>query len=764
MLDSLLALPSTWLALAAGLGAIAVGIVRLILHRRDAPAWVPGSRYVQIAAPPEVDPQGAEALWTHLGAISRSPWQRFWRGQPHVVFEYRFRANAMTVRLWLPAPLSAGIAADAVQAAWPGARCTVADAEPPLSESEHRAGGRLTWSGFADAPVATDAPVDRARGLIAAGLSGGRDAVAVVQVAARPASPREVRALRRTADGAHHHRTGLLDEVLDLFGLAGPKTTGPVRESATLTRHRRAAADRLGGLLWTTGVRWAVAVSGGEAPRVIEAHAARLGGAASALTGAAGIRRRSSPGAAAWCNRWAPDGAIVLTCAEIGVLAHLPSDEVVPALERAGARSVAVPVGAISGGRNTKTLGVGADGRRLAISVVDSRHHTHVVGPTGSGKSVLLHHLIMGDIRARRPVVVIDPKGDLVDDVVNSLDPATARGRLVLIDPAQPGPHPGIDPLAGPDSEVVIDHFTGICRRIWERHWGPRADDILRNSLRTLFVAGDPALRHLPSLLTNKAYRAPLVAAIDDPMVLGGFWNSFDNLSQAVQSQAVGPVLSRIRALLGHEFVRDTIGSPERAFDLEAAINTDGIVLARLPKGVLGDDTARLLGSVLTAKVWQAATTRARLPEAKRRDATLYLDEFQNFLNLPYAVEDMLAEARGLHLGMVLAHQHWAQLDRGLQFAVSANARTKVFFATSPEDARLLARHTAPNLSEHDLEHLPAFTVACRPFHDGRTLPACTLATLPPAEPAGQTKAVRRLAASEPAFSPKPSKPARRNR
>lgn len=755
-MGDLLLLPSTWLLAALGLGAGVVGLVRLVLHQRDARTWAPGSAYVQIAAPPEVDPRGAEALWTHLGAISRAPWHRFWYGQPHVVFEYRFTADAMTVRLWLPAPISAGIAVDAVQAAWPGARCAIIDAEPPLPDDPRCLGGRLSWSGMSRVPVATEGPVDRLRGLIAAGLSGRRDAVAVVQVAARPASPREVRALQRTADGTRFHRGSELGAFADLYGFGGAKPTGAVREPATVTRFRRSTADRLGGLLWASGVRWAVSNPPEQPQRSADAHAARLGGAASALTGTAGLRRRRSVQAARWCNAWVPDNAIVLTCAEVGTLAHLPSDEVVPALERAGARSVAVPVGSSSGGRNTKTLGVGTDGRRLAISVTDSRHHTHVVGPTGSGKSVLLHHLIMGDIRAGRPVVVIDPKGDLVDDVVNSLDPDTARGRLVLIDPAQPGPHPGLDPLAGADSEVVIDHFTGICRRIWERHWGPRADDILRNSLRTLFWAGDPALRHLPSLLTNKAYRAPLVAAIDDPMVLGGFWNSFDNLSQAVQAQAVGPVLSRIRALLGHEFVRDTIGSPERAFDLEAAINTNGIVLARLPKGVLGDDTARLLGSVLTAKVWQAATARARRPEAKRRDATLYLDEFQNFLNLPYAVEDMLAEARGLHLGMVLAHQHWAQLDRGLQFAVSANARTKVFFATSPEDARLLARHTAPNLSEHDLEHLPAFTIACRAFHAGRTLPACTLTTLPPASPAGHTEAVRDLAVLEPAFAPPP--------
>lgn len=752
-MDSLLHDPATWLVLAALLAAALVGAVRLMLHHRDAKTWRPGARYVTVAAPPDVDPRGAAALWTHLGAVSRSPWHRFWAGQPHVVFEYRFSGTAMTIRIWVPAPVSAGIVADAVEAAWPGARCTITDAEPPLPDTGMSEGGRLAWTGLAGEPVTTESPIDQLRGLIAAGLSGRRDAAAVVQVSARPATPREVRGLRRTADGATR-RTGLLDEILDLFGLGGPKTSGTVKEPVTLSRYRRAAADRLGGLLWTVGIRWAASAPDERAQQSVAAHASRIGAAAAALTGAAGIRRRRLPNAAAWCNTWAYEGTILLTCSEVGTLAHLPADEVVPSMERAGSRAVAAPIGALSGGRNTKTLGIGPDGRRLAIRVTDARHHMHIVGPTGSGKSVLLHHLIMGDIRAHRPVVVIDPKGDLVDDVVNSLHMDTVKDRLVLIDPSTSAPHPGLDPLAGADSEVVIDHFTGICRRIWERHWGPRADDILRNALRTLFVAGDPALRHLPSLLTNKAYRAPLVAAIDDPMVLGGFWASFDNLSQTVQAQAVGPVLSRIRALLGHEFVRDTIGSPEHAFDLERAINTDGIVLARLPKGQLGDDTARLMGSVLTARVWQAATARARIPERQRRDTVLYLDEFQNFLNLPYAVEDMLAEARGLHLGMVLAHQHWAQLDRGLQFAVSANARTKVFFATGPEDAHLLARHTAPNLSEHDLQHLDAFTVACRAYADGRVLPACTLSTLPPAEPVGQGTTIRRYATEHPAFTP----------
>ena len=172
-----------------------------------------------------------------------------------------------------------------------------------------------------------------------------------------------------------------------------------------------------------------------------------------------------------------------------------------------------------------------------------------------------------------------------------------------------------------------------------------------------------------------------------------------------------------------------------------------GICLVRVPKGMLGDETARLLGSFVVAKVWQAATHRARLGQMARVDAALYVDECQNFLNLPRSFDEMLAEARGYGLSMVLAHQHLAQLPRELREAVSANARTKVFFSLSPEDAHALSRHVAPELSEHDLSHLGAFQAAARLVVAGEETPAFTLRTRPGrlAQP-GRLDAVRAAA------------------
>jgi hypothetical protein len=109
----------------------------------------------------------------------------------------------------------------------------------------------------------------------------------------------------------------------------------------------------------------------------------------------------------------------------------------------------------------------------------------------------------------------------------------------------------------------------------------------------------------------------------------------------------------------------------------------------------------------------------------------LVIDECQNFLNLPYGIAEILAEARGLRLSLTLAHQHLAQLPRDLREGISSNARNKIIFNVGPDDARDLARHTLPQLGEHDLAHLDAFHAAARLVHHGAETPAFTVRTRP---------------------------------
>ena len=369
--------------------------------------------------------------------------------------------------------------------------------------------------------------------------------------------------------------------------------------------------------------------------------------------------------------------------------------------------------------------------RAVPLAVEDGRFHTHVVGATGSGKSTLLANMALADMRAGRGVVLIDPKGDLVDDLLARL-PEQALSRLVLIDPKETEAPPAQNVLEGEPAEVAVDQVVSVFARIFSAWWGPRTEDVLRSACATLRRLPGATLADVPLLLTDRRFRAPLVATLSERSGLKGFWDAYDALSPAGQAQVIGPIMNKLRAVLARRFARDLFGSARSSFDMRAVLS-GGVLLARLPKGTLGEDPARLVGALLVAAVWQAATARADDPV--RPDATLYVDECQNFLALPTAIDDVLAEARGYHLSVVLAHQHLAQLPKDLFEAASANARNKVYFNVSPEDARVLARHTEPYVKLYDLCHLGAYQVACRLVVSGRDLHAFTLRTrpLPPA-------------------------------
>jgi hypothetical protein len=369
--------------------------------------------------------------------------------------------------------------------------------------------------------------------------------------------------------------------------------------------------------------------------------------------------------------------------------------------------------------------------RSVALTVADARHHTHVMGATGSGKSTLLINLILSDADAGRGVAVLDPKGDLITDILARL-PASAGDRLVLLDPTETQAPPALNVLDATrrDPELVVDQVTGVFARLYAAYWGPRTEDVLRSACLTLTRRPGTTLAHIPLLLNNPRYRAQLTAGLTDPAGLGGFWSWYDALSDAGQAQVIGPVMNKLRAVLTRRFAADLLGSAQSTFDLTDILD-GGILLARLPKGILGDDTTRLVGSLLLAGIWQAATARANIPEARRLDAAVYVDECQNFLHLPGSLDDVLAEARGYHLALTLAHQHLAQLPKDLAEGIAANARNKIYFTTSPDDARQLARHVGPYLQPADLAHLDRYQAACRLVADGRDTTGFTNATHP---------------------------------
>jgi energy-coupling factor transporter ATP-binding protein EcfA2 len=759
-------------ALAVLLTALAVLAAARAAGRRR---MTSGARLVEILTPPQVDPEGAATLWTNLVALLRPAWRRVLFGQPHLCFELVATCGGLRFAIWVPGGIPPGMVERAVEAAWPGARTETHPVGPPLTGAGFSTGGSLALAAGEEYPLRHDHKVDPLRPLLGAlgALADGESAC--VQVLARPVTGRRLARLHRRAVARRVGRpTSPLARLLDLATpgpSARPAEVDPTRAGDVADILSKAAQP-----CWAIAIRYAVATTAPSDRQAARQAKARLRGRAHALASAFSLyagrnrleRRRLPHAARVLAARRLGRGDLV-SVAELAALAHLPADVTVPGLARAGANAVAPPpavaqpVVAQTPATRTaelhqvrrstqapKVLGDAQAGNRrpVTLAVEDARYHLHVMGATGSGKSTLLTNLALADIEAGRGLVVIDPKGDLVTDILERL-PEGAESRTVLVDPEDPDAAPVLNVLSGPDPDLAVDNLVGIFRSIFSAFWGPRTDDVLRSACLTLLrhaqaTGTTTCLADVPRLLSDEEFRRPRVEAVASDVVgLGGFWKSYEQMSEANRAQVVGPVMNKLRAFLLRDFVRQVVGRPDSSFDMGQVLD-GGICLVRVPKGILGEETARLLGSFVVAKVWQTATHRARLGQAARVDASLVVDEAQNFLNLPRSFDEMLAEARGYRLSMVLAHQHLGQLPRELREAISANARTKVWFSMSPEDAHALCRHVAPTVSEHDLSHLGAYTAAARLVVAGEETPAFTLRTRHAPEPKpGRAAAVR---------------------
>jgi hypothetical protein len=182
-------------------------------------------------------------------------------------------------------------------------------------------------------------------------------------------------------------------------------------------------------------------------------------------------------------------------------------------------------------------------GHSVALPVADARHHIHLVGKTGTGKSTLLLNMILDDVRAGRGAVVIDPRGDLVTDLLDRLPASVAGtpGRVAIIDPDQDNPA-AFNPLDGEDPHLATDNLVGIFSRIFQRHWGPRIDDTLRVACLTLMRHANPTLPLVPPLLNDKQFRARFTVGLDDPEGLHGYWQRYDSMNPPMHAQVIGPV------------------------------------------------------------------------------------------------------------------------------------------------------------------------------------------------------------------------------
>jgi hypothetical protein len=370
----------------------------------------------------------------------------------------------------------------------------------------------------------------------------------------------------------------------------------------------------------------------------------------------------------------------------------------------------------------------------IGIPLSARRHHTLLLGPTGVGKSSVIVRLAVDDFNAGRSVVVLDPQANLIRDLLKAI-PEHRRDDVVVLDPSDAHPV-GLNPLkaSGTSPELVADAILSTFKDLFGSAFGPRTTDVMHASLLTLAHHGHASLVWLPRLLTDPVFRRSLTSTLDDPIGLEPFWAQYDALSATQQAQVIAPSLSRLRQLLLRPALRQVLGQVEPRFQIADMFAKPRILLVALNKSLLGPEAAKLLGSLLVSSLWSHTLAQAALPENRRRDVSIYLDEAQDFLHLSAVdLPEALARSRAMRTSWVLAHQYRSQMTDSMLAAIDANARNKVIFQLPPDDAAAMARH-ASTLEAADFQALGKHEVYVRLAVDGADGPWMSGTTLPPPE------------------------------
>jgi hypothetical protein len=246
----------------------------------------------------------------------------------------------------------------------------------------------------------------------------------------------------------------------------------------------------------------------------------------------------------------------------------------------------------------------------------------------------------------------------------------------------------------------------------------------------------------LPALLSDPGYRRRVLQDLDDPWGLGPFWAAYERLSGPEKQQTIAPVMRRLRQLLLRPRMRAVLGQTKPRFDLSTIFTERKILLVNLAKGLLGPEASSLMGSLVVSQLWQTALGRAALSPERRTPVFVLIDELQDQVHGVADVGEMLAQARGLGVGLHVAHQHLGQLDSGLRSALAANARSKVIWQCAADDANFFARGQSV-LRAEDFQRLPPYEAYASVLADGQVTPFASIRTEPLGPTQGNPESIR---------------------
>jgi DNA helicase HerA-like ATPase len=337
-----------------------------------------------------------------------------------------------------------------------------------------------------------------------------------------------------------------------------------------------------------------------------------------------------------------------------------------------------------------------ASGSGVIFSREERKRHVYIVGKSGSGKSTFLFNLAMSDIVAGEGVAVIDPHGDLAEDILDAI-PRSRINDVCYLDAGETEYPVGFNPatrIAPGRRALAASGIVSAFKHLWFDSWGSRTEHFLRHGIAALVSREHATLIDLPRLYTDDNFRERVLGSVTDPDTLRFWHEEFPGYTKSLRSDAVSPILNKAGQFTASPHLRLILGQLAPRLDLAFTMNHRRILIANLAKGTIGEQAANLLGSLLVSHLQLIAMERGALPPHERVPFFVHVDEFQTFSSEAFA--SLLSEARKFATHFCLANQYTDQLSPAVRGAVLGNAGTLVVFRVGSRDAEILAPEFRP--------------------------------------------------------------------
>ncbi len=372
----------------------------------------------------------------------------------------------------------------------------------------------------------------------------------------------------------------------------------------------------------------------------------------------------------------------------------------------------------------------------IRIKDKDRLRHMYVIGKSGTGKSYFQVNMAIQDINNGEGICVIDPHGDLIEDIMKYI-PKNRIEDVILFDPSDTERPIGVNMLEFETQDqktFVINEMIKIFDKLYDLRatGGPMFEQYMRNTMLLAMedVESGSTLLEIPRILADEEFRKYKLSKCKDYLV-SDFWQKQAEKAggEASLANMVPYITSKLTPFISNDTIRPIIAQQKSAFNFRRVMEEKKILLINLAKGKIGELNSSLIGMIFVGKILMAALSRADLPDDKRHNFYLYVDEFQNFITDSIAV--ILSEARKYGLGLIVAHQYITQLinkgDETIKDALFGNTGTFVSFRIGTKDSETVVKQFSPVFNEFDLINVPTYNAYVRLLVDNYNPPAFSM-------------------------------------